>query len=175
MSISLPSVHCFEVDPLCLPQATAEAEEESEKGAGSKSGANATSVTPPVVTRKETRSRKKTFRVPLTVAGPGFTQPAMPADQFKVCLLCSFAVTSLLPVWHACIRWGGHACIQWKVCAHYMLLSGWLPVYGSDLSMRDAGSNAYRLTVSAVVQSCDRLQHCYSNAGTAWILGAYIA
>ena len=37
-----------------------------------------------VTTRKEMRSRKKTFRVPLTVGGPGFAQPPMSADQLKV-------------------------------------------------------------------------------------------
>ena len=76
-----------------MPQATPEAEEDTGKGAGGKSGANGTAATPPVVTKKETRSRKKTFRVPLTIAGPGFAQPAMPADQLKVCLLCSCAAS----------------------------------------------------------------------------------
>ena len=43
-----------------------------------------TASKPPIVTRKETKSRKKTFRVPLTVAGPGFALPAMNTDQLKV-------------------------------------------------------------------------------------------
>ena len=45
---------------------------------------NKTAAKPVVVTRKEVRSRKKTFRVPLTVAGPGFAQTPMDADQLKV-------------------------------------------------------------------------------------------
>lgn len=44
---------------------------------------NKTAAKPVVVTRKEVRSRKKTFRVPLTVTGPGFAQTPMNADQLK--------------------------------------------------------------------------------------------
>ena len=54
---------------------TAEAEKKS----------NATTTKPAVVTKKELRSRKKTFRVPLVVAGPGFALPPMGSDQLKVC------------------------------------------------------------------------------------------
>lgn len=54
---------------------TAEAEKKS----------NATTTKPAVVTKKEFRSRKKTFRVPLVVAGPGFALPPMGSDQLKVC------------------------------------------------------------------------------------------
>ncbi|DBA73173.1 hypothetical protein WJX79_004877 [Trebouxia sp. C0005] len=44
---------------------------------------NDTAAKPAVTTRKEMRSRKKTFRVPLTVGGPGFAQPPMSAEQLK--------------------------------------------------------------------------------------------
>ena len=43
-----------------------------------------TASKPPVATRKETKTRQKTFRVALIVAGPGFALPAMNADQLKV-------------------------------------------------------------------------------------------
>ncbi len=46
---------------------------------------NDTAAKPAVTLRKETRSRKKTFRVPLTVGGPGFAQSPMSAEQLKVC------------------------------------------------------------------------------------------
>lgn len=46
---------------------------------------NDTAAKPAVTTRKEMRSRKKTFRVPLTVGGPGFAQSPMSAEQLKVC------------------------------------------------------------------------------------------
>lgn len=38
---------------------------------------------PAVTTRREMRSRKKTFRVPLTVGGSGFAQSPMSAEQLK--------------------------------------------------------------------------------------------
>lgn len=72
---------------LSLPQAAAEAEEEDTgRVTGKEGGANETAAKakPAVVTTKETRSRKKTFRVALTIAGPGFAQPAMSPDQLKV-------------------------------------------------------------------------------------------
>ncbi|KAL3157632.1 hypothetical protein ABBQ32_012079 [Trebouxia sp. C0010 RCD-2024] len=67
-------------------EAAAEAEEEDTgRVTGKEGGANETAAKakPAVVTTKETRSRKKTFRVALTIAGPGFAQPAMSPDQLK--------------------------------------------------------------------------------------------
>lgn len=46
---------------------------------------NATSASSPVATTKEIRTRKKTFRVLLTVMGPGFAMPPMTPEQLKVC------------------------------------------------------------------------------------------
>ena len=45
---------------------------------------NDTASASPVPMTKEVRSRKKTFRVPLTVGGPGFVLPAMTPEQLKV-------------------------------------------------------------------------------------------
>lgn len=74
---------------MCFAQAAGEAGQGAGMGAGQEAAANETAAKakPAVATKKETRRRKKTFRVPLTIAGPGFAQPPMSADQLKVCLL----------------------------------------------------------------------------------------
>ena len=75
--LSVPSLH-----GLCAQQ------EPTSTAADTDAMGNDTSASSPVATTKEMRTRKKTFRVPLTVAGPGFAMPPMTPEQLKVCCAC---------------------------------------------------------------------------------------
>lgn len=67
---------------MCSQESTSTTDETQSDG-------NDTAAASPVATTTEVRSRKKTFRVPLTVAGPGFALPPMTPEQLKVCCASS--------------------------------------------------------------------------------------
>ncbi len=67
--------------------------------ADAKAGAAANETAEPAVEYEEmTKTRKKTVRLPLTVAGPGLVMPSMTAEQLKVRCSPSIALVSTIRV-----------------------------------------------------------------------------